>query len=99
MIFQAFEFLDTDRKGYVTIQDLRDKLGIFYRNLSTKDYKLLMNHKSELTEQDLYQLLANNELTDFDPVREAFKVNNQSLLSSRWSLDELHDFSADRHVP
>jgi Ca2+-binding EF-hand superfamily protein len=71
---QAFEFLDTEGKGYVTVQDLRDKLGIFYRNLTTKDYKLLMNHKSELTEQDLYNLLVNNELSDFDPVHEAFKI-------------------------
>ena len=30
--------------------------------------------QTELTEQDLYALLAHNELTDFDPVKEAFKV-------------------------
>jgi hypothetical protein len=42
---QAFEFLDTNKKGYITAQDLREKLGIFYKNLSSRDYKLLMQGK------------------------------------------------------
>ncbi len=33
-----------------------------------------MNNKSELTEHELYQLLAQNELTNYDPVAEAFKI-------------------------
>lgn len=71
---QAFEFFDTDNKGFITIQDLKKRLGVFYDNLSLREYKFLMNNKQELTEQDLYYLLAHNELTNYDPVEEAFKI-------------------------
>lgn len=47
---------------------------MFYQNLSLREYKFLMNNKQELTEQELYALLANNELTNYDPVAEAFKI-------------------------
>ena len=33
-----------------------------------------MNNKQELTEADLYALLSSNELTNYDPVAEAFKI-------------------------
>lgn len=33
-----------------------------------------MNNKSEITLEDLIELLEDNELSDFDPVAEAFKV-------------------------
>lgn len=42
---QAFEFLDSGRKGHITVQDLRDKLGVFYKNLTSKDYRFLMQNK------------------------------------------------------
>eukprot|EP00462_Mataza_sp_D1_P000731 CAMPEP_0175095340 /NCGR_PEP_ID=MMETSP0086_2-20121207/4096_1 /TAXON_ID=136419 /ORGANISM="Unknown Unknown, Strain D1" /LENGTH=201 /DNA_ID=CAMNT_0016368567 /DNA_START=12 /DNA_END=617 /DNA_ORIENTATION=- len=71
---QAFEFFDADGKGYITLQDLKKRLGVFYQNLSLREYKFLMNNKQELTEQDLYQLLAHNELGNYDPVAEAFKI-------------------------
>jgi len=71
---QAFEFFDVEGKGYITISDLKKRLGVFYQNLSLREYKFLMNNKQELTEQDLYNLLAHNELTNYDPVQEAFKI-------------------------
>lgn len=73
-LHQAFEFFDVDGKGFITIQDLKKRLGVFYQNLSLREYKFLMNNKQELTEQELYALLANNELTNYDPVAEAFKI-------------------------
>jgi Ca2+-binding EF-hand superfamily protein len=71
---QAFEFFDVDKKGYITIHDLKRRLGVFYQNLSLREYKFLMNNKQEITEQDLYQLLSQNELVNYDPVAEAFKI-------------------------
>lgn len=47
---------------------------MFYQNLSLREYKFLMSNKQELTEPELYALLANNELTNYDPVAEAFKI-------------------------
>ncbi len=73
-LHQAFEFFDVDNKGYITIQDLKKRLGVFYQNLSLREYKFLMNNKSELTEHELYQILAQNELNNYDPVLEAFKI-------------------------
>lgn len=64
--------------GYITLQDLKKRLGVFYQNLSLREYKFLMNNKQELTEAELYALLANNELTNYDPVAEAFKVRDLS---------------------
>jgi len=48
--------------------------GVFYKNLSIREYRFLMNNKPQLTLEELYNLLVNNELTNFDPVMEAFKV-------------------------
>lgn len=76
-LHQAFEFFDVDGKGFITIQDLKKRLGVFYQNLSLREYKFLLNNKQELTEQELYALLANNELTNYDPVAEAFKVRRR----------------------
>jgi hypothetical protein len=44
-IKQAFEFFDAGNKGYITIQDLREKLGVFDKSLSSRDYKFLMQNK------------------------------------------------------
>lgn len=73
-LHQAFEFFDVDGKGFITLSDLKKRLGVFYQNLSLREYKFLMNNKSELTEADLYALLSQNELTQYDPVAEAFKI-------------------------
>lgn len=73
-LHQAFEFFDMDGKGFITLADLKKRLGVFYQNLSLREYKFLMNNRQELTEADLLQLLQNNELTNYDPVAEAFKI-------------------------
>lgn len=36
---------------------------------------MLMNHKAEMTFEDLKDLILENETTNFDPVAEAFKVS------------------------
>jgi Ca2+-binding EF-hand superfamily protein len=40
---------------------------VFYLNLSLRDYIFLMNNKHELTEAELYQLLAHNVCFDQSP--------------------------------
>ena len=42
--------------------------------MPNKEYKFLMNDQSELTLDDLRELLLDNEVKNFDPVAEAFKV-------------------------
>jgi len=73
-LHQAFEFFDVEGKGFITLSDLKKRLGVFYQNLSLREYKFLMNNKSELTESDLLALLQSNELAHYDPVAEAFKI-------------------------
>ena len=70
----AFAFFDVDGSGKITTANLRKRLGIFYKNMPAKDYRFLMNNKPELTLSDLKDLLLDNEVTNFDPVAEAFKV-------------------------
>lgn len=76
---KLFEFLDVSNKKHLTEVDLRNRLSIFYRSgnkngPSSKEYKSLMNNRSTLSIDDLYNILADNELTNFDPVQESFKT-------------------------
>jgi|TARA_B110000211_G_C13749161_1_gene408011 Ca2+-binding EF-hand superfamily protein len=70
----AFEFFDVSGTGKITLSDLKNRLGAFYKNVPLREYKFLMNNQSELTLDDLRALLENNEIKNFDPVAEAFKV-------------------------
>ena len=70
----AFEFFDVDSTGKITMPNLKKRLGAFYKNIPAREYRFLMNNQSELTLDELSSLLQNNEITDFDPVAEAFKV-------------------------
>ena len=69
----AFDFFDIEHKGKLTVADLKARLGAFYKNLPTKEYKALIS-EANFTKDTLRQLLANNELGNYDPVKEAFKV-------------------------
>ncbi|GAB5366543.1 hypothetical protein AAMO2058_001152500 [Amorphochlora amoebiformis] len=86
---QAFMFFDTTRKGYITLHDLRTTLSVFNHNLGIDDLKFLMNNKKSLSEADLYQMLANNILEDFNPVHEAFQVFANDEKRSVMDMDKL----------
>ncbi|KAF4318187.1 hypothetical protein BBO99_00007428 [Phytophthora kernoviae] len=73
-IHTAFQFLDVEQKGRVTVDNLRARLGIFYDSMSIKDVRLLLSEEAELTEEYLQALLLSNEVKNFDPVAEAFKA-------------------------
>lgn len=70
----AYEMLDTEKAGFITLPALRKKLGFFFPNMTPKEYRFLMNNRKELTYTDLEELLMDNEITNFDPVAEAFKL-------------------------
>merc|ERR1711998_648853 len=70
----AFEFFDVNKKGKLNAQDLKQRCSIFYKTMTPKDYKLLVGERGEITLKQLQRLLAQNELEDYDPVKEAFKV-------------------------
>eukprot|EP01028_Stygiella_incarcerata_P011806 TRINITY_DN68872_c0_g2_i1.p1 TRINITY_DN68872_c0_g2~~TRINITY_DN68872_c0_g2_i1.p1 ORF type:complete len:276 (-),score=98.42 TRINITY_DN68872_c0_g2_i1:48-875(-) len=70
---EAFEFFDSAGKGVIRPKDLKEKLEVFYPNLTIKDYKFLIDDPN-FTLDKLYELLSTNDLGHFDPVREAFKV-------------------------
>ena len=61
----AFEFFDVSGKGKITLSDLKQRLGAFYKNVPLREYKFLMNNQSELTLDDLRTLLENNEIKNF----------------------------------
>ncbi|KAE9339848.1 hypothetical protein PF008_g11386 [Phytophthora fragariae] len=73
-IRMAFQFLDVEKMGRVTLENLRSRLGIFYDNMSLKDVRLLLSEEAELTEEYLNALLLPNEVKNFDHVAEAFKA-------------------------
>lgn len=84
-IKSAFSFLDMDKTGQVTLANLKKRLGVFFPDMTPKEYKFLMNNRKELTIEDLNELLADNEISDisFDPVAEAFKVYKSNSLFDR----------------
>ena len=90
-IKSAFAFLDVDKSGQVTLANLKKRLGVFFPDMTPKEFKFLMNNRKELTIEDLNELLVENEISDadFDPVAEAFKVfipKPSLVFITHWSL-------------
>lgn len=71
---QAFAFFDTKNAGVLDAAELRDRMGVFVPNLSLRECKLLVSADGPFTMDRLRDMLVDNELTNFDPIREAFKV-------------------------
>uniref|UniRef100_A0A7S3BI66 EF-hand domain-containing protein n=1 Tax=Haptolina ericina TaxID=156174 RepID=A0A7S3BI66_9EUKA len=69
----AFEFFDIEGQGNITAADLKQRLGPFYKNLPPKDIKMLLG-EGNFTKEVLRGLLRQNELGNYDPVKEAFKA-------------------------
>lgn len=55
-------------------KDLKARLSAFYPNMTNKEYRFLISEPN-FTVDTLWNLLENNSITNFDPVREAFKVS------------------------
>ena len=62
-----------------TPADLKQRLGVFYKNLPAREYKFLIS-EPDFNFNTLKKLLVNNELRDFDPVKEAFKVRTSACM-------------------
>ena len=71
----AFQFFDPGSKGVLKSKDLKQKLEIFFPNLTTRDYKLMISEPN-FTSDTLWQLIQDNLslMKDFDPAQEAFKT-------------------------
>jgi len=74
-ISKAFKLID-EKNGpeKVTFGELKKRMGVINPNLTDKDIAILTNGKNEIKAKDLYDLLLQNELSDFDPLAEAFKL-------------------------
>lgn len=104
----AFELLDVDASGVISMHNLKKRLGLLFPEMNSKDYRFLMDNKKELMIEDLNDLLLDNEVTNFDPIAEAYRIfstdpapfnsansNNQSNLvdsTGGLSAQKLRDF-------
>ena len=70
---QAFAFFDVSNTGILKPRDLKARLSAFYPHMTNKEYRFLISEPS-FTVETLWNLLENNTITNFDPVREAFRV-------------------------
>lgn len=70
----AWDFFDTGNKSKLTMGDIKRRLQTFYKDITSREVKFLLNNQPEISFEDLYALLRDNQLTNFDPVKEAFKV-------------------------
>ena len=69
----AFDFFDVDKTGKLNAAGVKTRLSAFYRNLPSKEIKLLLG-EGTFTKDTLRGLLENNDLGAYDPIREAFKA-------------------------
>jgi hypothetical protein len=71
----VFEFLDPGKKGVISAQGLRQKLGVLMPGFAPRDVTTLFaNGKREISESELYSLLVDNEVTTADPVKDVFDM-------------------------
>lgn len=70
----AFNLLDSEKTGNVSLATLKKRLGVFFPDLTAKDYRFLMNNKKDLSIEDIEELLLDNDVSNFDPVFEAFRA-------------------------
>lgn len=80
----AFSFLDVERNGTISLNILRKSLSVFFPDISLRDLKFLMNNNKDLSIADLWDLLENNKINNFDPVAEAYAIYDSE---GRGSLD------------
>jgi calmodulin len=73
-IESAFKFLDADKSGRISLAQIKKKLGVFFPEMHAKDFKLLLKNRKETSVEELTALLLDNQVTQFDPVYEAFRA-------------------------
>jgi hypothetical protein len=78
----AFSMLEPDKQGCISINNLKKKLGPLLPELTSKEYRFLMNDKKDFSLDDLKNILMENEISHFDPVAEAYKIFAHSAESS-----------------
>jgi len=63
----AWDFFDSKASGKITAHDVKKRLSSFYKNVSVKEIRYLLNNQPEITFEELRDLLAQNTLKNFDP--------------------------------
>eukprot|EP01017_Pseudomicrothorax_dubius_P043161 TRINITY_DN7138_c0_g1_i2.p1 TRINITY_DN7138_c0_g1~~TRINITY_DN7138_c0_g1_i2.p1 ORF type:complete len:172 (+),score=76.23 TRINITY_DN7138_c0_g1_i2:68-517(+) len=58
----------------ITLMDLKKRMAIINPSFPIQEIAMLTNGKPEIRSEDLYEMLKQNELKDFDPLEEAFKL-------------------------
>merc|ERR1739845_42392 len=82
VIEKVFRLIDEKNKGEkITLNDLKKKMAIINSKFPTSEISTLTNGKNEIKAVELFDLLKDNELADFDPITEVYKildVNNEN---------------------
>jgi Ca2+-binding EF-hand superfamily protein len=74
-IEKAFRIIDDKSGGQrITLNDLKKRMAIINPNFPLNEIAMLTNGKPEIKAEELYEMLKQNELKDFDPLEEAFKL-------------------------
>jgi len=73
-ISSAFDILDADKTGSIHFPTLKKRLGVFFPEMTAREFRFLMNNKKEITLDDLIELIEDNDIQNYDPVAEAFKA-------------------------
>lgn len=94
LLTSAFSFLDVENKGRLTLENLKSRLALVTPKMKLSDVQVLFladddtSTEAEMTLEDLQTLVRENELTDFDPIAEAFHLFATSAPANTKSLDD-----------
>lgn len=66
--------LDPEKTGQLTLASMKKRLGILFPDMTAKELRFLMNNKKEMNLEDLKELLLENDITNYDPIADAFRV-------------------------
>ena len=73
-ISSAFDILDSEKTGSIHFPTLKKRLGVFFPEMTAREFRFLMNNKKEITLDDLIELIEDNDIQNYDPIAEAFKA-------------------------
>ncbi|EGR30428.1 hypothetical protein IMG5_132500 [Ichthyophthirius multifiliis] len=74
-IEKAFKILDEKNQGSkISLQELKKKIPVLNPNFPLNEIPALTQGKAEIKSKELFELLKQNELENFDPLQEAFNL-------------------------
>ena len=74
----AFQFFDTEGRGLITANAIKDRLDMFKDKINLNEVHNLLNRTDGISLDDVKKFIKNNDLNHFDPFEEVFEAFDPS---------------------